>query len=179
MSGCYSNLVLAGTEPAAVRAALGRTTAFMTDVIDGGIVVFPENEDATGAIGQNLSKRLGCACLVMHVFEDGIFEYHLFVSGAPRDSYLSMSLSDYTGETPEGDPTLSLTGSPDELVSAFSGDPDIVGHVLDPGNDEFVFAQDRHQALLIALGLSTLPVNCGYRDLDGDTERATGLTHVP
>jgi hypothetical protein len=90
---------------------------------------------------------------------------------------LDPALLEELGASPAGGTTTAPT-EPGELVAALGrGDADATREAL---TNDFVFATERHQALVQALDLSSAAVGWGYRYLanDGDSYAGPPVTRV-
>lgn len=173
MGSFYTNVVTFGVNKDAIAAVCARP-AFLAEG-DGFVVVFAErDEDGADPEEGGLSSALACTTLTVTVHDSDLLVVlvhtlgELIVQGCVPDP------AEYFGGESEG--AFAPTGA--ELVAAIGcGDPDSVDGCL---RDEQADADDRHEALLAALGLPTWSARFGYRYLAAGEAGYEGpqLTHL-
>jgi hypothetical protein len=172
MGHFYTNLTVRTSDSSRVTAALRAAghRAFLSPPEAGAIVVYPEaTESQDGRILDQvaalLSDRCNCAVLAVLNHDDDILYYSLFERGRQIDTY--DSTPDYYDQDAPAEPT----GGDAALLCAAFGVPDqaaSVANILVQGTDEeegYLFAWERHDALVRALGLPSCAVGFGHRDL--------------
>ena len=152
------------TQPVVDTLKRARLKAIVTPPSQGFVVVSEQESDTqdTGAIeevGSLLSREVGAPVLGILNHDDDILCYWLWDQGRLVDSY--NSCPDYFGESVEE--PLDRGGDAERLCEVLSAPRavDQVDAILHA--DDYVFAIERHQALVKALGLSAHSVGCGYR----------------
>jgi hypothetical protein len=170
MGNFYTNFTIKGAAPQEVARALKGRNAAVTGLKADCVVVFDEYADTDSienldALGQSLSDASHCPVLAIRNHDDDILWYRLYRSGAMVDAYDSNPGYFERGEQREGP-----KGGDSALLCATFGSPLIqeVESILRASNDDerFVFAFERHLALVTALGISDLGVCAGYEHLD-------------
>lgn len=189
MGSFYANVTVLGAERDAVSDVC-RKPAYLA--VDGDVVVVFARDDDEGAIATRgeISERLGCVTLGVLVHDSDILAVEVFDRGRSVAEFAVPDPAAFFGFDPAelGDlaslgldsadlgPGLGANAAPDasSLVAALGrGDVASVASAL---TDEFVFAEDRHLALLDALGLPTFASGRGYRYLAADAPDASGET---
>jgi hypothetical protein len=183
----YGNVTLLGSTLDGVRA-VSPTPAFVA--VDGEcIVVFAEvDDDGSMASGALLSDALGCVAFSASVHDDDILSFAIHDHGQLKAAGAVPDPAEYFGFDAEmladvdpamladfGVPsggTSDTSAEPSEVVEALGrGDAEAVRDAL---TNDFVFATERHQALVEALGLSGSAVGWGYRYLANDSDSYSG-----
>jgi hypothetical protein len=179
MGSFYSNVVVFEANQAAVIGAC-RAPAFV--MTDGDFVTVFESGDDDGSdpVGGRISAALGCTTLNVSVHDSDLFAYSVFELGEIVASGIIPDPAEYFGGELDGLGIDSeLTGAdPAMLVAALGrGDGRAVAAAFE---HDFVFAEERHTAVLVALGMPTTSTGWGYRYLRrGDSEyEGPPLTHV-
>lgn len=193
MGSFYSNVTLLGTKLDDVRAVSPRPAFLFADADAVAVVVFAEVDDeGAPRSGEALSAALGCIAVSVGVHDDDIlfFEVHnkgeSTASGAVPDpaAYFGFDadlLADLDPAMLEGlePPTSSNTGGPPDAVALVAavgrGDVEAVREAFE---HDFVFATERHEALVSALGLPRGAVGWGYRYLSRDDTGYAGPSLV-
>jgi len=184
MGSFYTNVTLRTEQQPSVVAALKGREAYVSQPVNGCIVVYDrESEDQSKALPKlagTLSAKLKCAALAVLIHDDDLLEYTLYQDGKLADKYVSWPafLDDSASESPEG-------GDAEVLARAFGAESNIdqIESVLRQtraGNrDEgFIFEYERHEALVAALGIPTIAVSTGFNyieqgELPEDTTEAS------
>jgi hypothetical protein len=179
----YGNVTLLGVDIEAVMRVVPRP-AFVMAEDDAVVVVFAEIDDSGAPqSGAGLSAELGCVAFSAGVHDDDIFfcEVHdrgrPVVAGAVPDpsAYFGIDadlMADMDPDMAEAFGPVEDAGSaggppdPSSLVGALGrGDPDDLRRALEA---DFVFATERHTAVLSALGLPAHAAGWGFRYLASD-----------
>jgi hypothetical protein len=170
MGNFYTNITLRGPgqdEVAAVLSRMGRE-ALVSPSVNGFTTVFDaecEMQDTRvlAALTADLSSEFACPALAVLNHDDSVFFYELYSNGKLIDTY--NSAPDYFDSS--GTPSAATGGNAEELCSAL-GAPERVAEVQGIlrrsalAEDGYVFEIERHQALVLALGLPALSVAAGY-----------------
>ncbi len=171
MGSFYTNFTVKHGDVQDIALVLGRAnrTAILTPSRNGYVVIYdqgcevqdPEEMELVGAL---LSKALRTPVIGVMNHDDGVLFTWLFDNGVVLDSYNSCPA--YFGEDDTEEPT---GGDAKLLCDAFSPQSDFaeVEGILREA-EGYVFASERHQALVDALGLSGAAVHTGYRYIEQD-----------
>ncbi len=176
MGNFYANVTLRGPGQTQVAGAceILQLKAFVSPTVEGLTVVCDKIADEQAAnwavSARNLSINLNCPALATLNHDDDVLVYELYQNGRLVDEYNCQPgyfEDSEAEEAPSG-------GDPQALCKAFGmpGDPGEVERVLRAENEsEFLFAVNRHAALLKALGCPPIPFESGYRCVEqqGDT----------
>ncbi|HVA51091.1 MAG TPA: hypothetical protein VNH11_32420 [Pirellulales bacterium] len=173
MGNFYVNHTLRGPSQQAVGEALLGRSAVVTPMRDGCVVVFDEQSDdqdpdAISRLGERLSRQFDCPVLAVLNHDDDILWYQLYVGGELIDEYNSCPDYFEADESFDGDePGGPSGGDAEKLCRAFgAGNVAAVEKVLrSSGDDSYVFAVERHQDLVQALGIPSFGVGAGYRNI--------------
>jgi hypothetical protein len=167
MGNFYTNFTLKTSDAAGVVAALkGSRSALVSPAVDGYVVVFDEASDQQDSaviekLGELLSQQQSCPVLAVLNHDDDILCYWLFDKGSQIDAY--NSCPDYFGGGAGSD-----RGGDAKKLCQILGTPQAeaaVKQILD--GDEYVFAAERHAALVSALRLPDWTVGCGFNYMQG------------
>jgi len=172
MGSFYTNVTLRTEQQPNVVAALKGRQAYVSQPMNGCIVVYDrkseeQSKDLNKLTGM-LSAKLKCAALSVLIHDDDALFYALFQDGKLADEYVSWPalFDDSASESPEG-------GDAEVLARAFGAESNIdqIESVLRQtraGNTEegFVFEYERHEALVAALGIPTIAVSTGYNYIE-------------
>lgn len=140
--------------------SLGRS-AFVGKTVDGMTLFFDEesdtqNDEVIRAVGADVTSSLKCPVLAVLNHDDDILCYWLFDSGNVVDEYNSCP-GYFSGEdtTPSG-------GDAHQLAAAFNvpNSADEIASILK--NEEYVFALERHEALVKLLRIPWQYACVGY-----------------
>lgn len=170
----YTNVTLQGPDEDQVVAAIRELgyRAFVATTINSLTVVCEQQSDTQDkriwhSVASRLSEKLNCAAFTVMNHDDDILLYSLYRNGQLVDEYNSCPA--YWNEADQDGPT---GGDPQALCDTFGmpGDRIEVDRVLhtatsceeDDGEDQFVFATERHAALVNALGWPTVPHQQGF-----------------
>ena len=172
MGNFYVNYTLRGVEPQDVANALTARRSRVTPAHKNCVVVFDEASDSQNpneiaGLAAKLSKKLKCPLLVVLNHDDDILWYQLYLKGKLTDEY--DSTPGYFD--PKAQPSAPAGGDAAKLCAAFGGDPAAIETVLrTSGHDsaDYLFAVDRHAALVEALGISDYAVGTSYKSFDND-----------
>lgn len=162
MGNFYVNYTIGSSDALAVAKALSGRRAYVTSVPGQPIVAFDEAADSqeegmVKGLGCHLSEVLGTPVLGVLNHDDDILWCGLFESGQCVDEYDSSP--DYFN--PEGEPRGPEGGDASKLCQAFgSNNRDAVEDIL--RNDNYVFACERHEALVKALALPAFSVASSF-----------------
>jgi hypothetical protein len=125
------------------------------------VVVYDEASDSQdkreiSKLAATLSKQLACPLLVVLSHDDDILWYQRYLGGSLTDQYNSdpdrfETVATYFGPT---------GGDAAKVCAAFGGDTAEVEKVL--RQEDYVFAFQRHAALVDALGISDYAVGTAY-----------------
>jgi hypothetical protein len=179
MGNFYGNVTLLDVSLADVRSALNQP-AFAA-VVGRDIVVYVDGDDDGPQSGQEFSERLSCVAVSAGVHDDDILFWEVHVSGRGATSGAIPDPAEYFGMDEEMLDALDVDTSAGAIANAATtdqmarqlveatgrGDVRTVREVFD---GDFVFATERHQALVKALGLPTAAVGWGFRYLSRDQE---------
>lgn len=166
MGNFYVNYTLRGLSQQDVAAAVADRRARVTPVHNNCVVVFDEASDSQNAtiigdLASKLSRKFACPVLAVLDHDDDILWYQLYEKGELTDEYDSTPGyfdTDAEPSTPGG-------GDAARLCAAFGGDAATVDTVLRGG---YVFAFERHAAMVQALGISDYAVGTSYESFDCD-----------
>jgi len=189
MGNTYHNIVLRGAEQAAVIAAVERLrqAAFVTPIIEGHIVVYPEAYQGIW-LAARLSRELHGPAFSVAVYDDDVLVYDLFADGVQTDHYDSNPgfgtgrqlppeggnaelLCAAFGISPEHAPEIEaiLHSSPYTAADGKSTDFELVNQMADY---PYLFATERHDGIVEQLAL---PLELDYATSYQQVERG----HVP
>jgi hypothetical protein len=191
MGPSYCNFTLFGPERRRVVDALraaGRDV-FVSPSKDGFTTVYDrESEEHEFEVIQNvgggLSRQLDCPVLGVTLHHGDVLYYWLFRDGEVVDFY--NSCPDYFDADADGTSPPS-GGDADELRAAFGQGStgsieEILRSKLDDDEGKFLGEEERHQALVKAIGMPIFSVGLGYDGLDAcylpEAHRAVGLTRA-
>jgi len=164
MGNFYVNFTVHGSSGQRVVQALGERAAIVTPSRSGCVVAFDQEADSQdlsvlAAVGRGLSAQTSGPVLALLNHDDDVLFYELSVDGTLLDQY--ESALEGTRAPTGGDAAL--------LCDVFgAGDVQAVAQVLGAprlGPGGYLFAVQRHDALVRALHLSTYAVGFGYRDV--------------
>lgn len=170
MGAFYTNITVRASSPGAVLPLLKGRRAFVTPSRGGYIVIYDEQCDEGGLypneFASHLSQALGSIAFLVTVHDDDILYVDVFANGERLDEYDScpnyFSEEDEEDDSPEG-------GNPAVLCNAFGcKDEKAVADVLycqDEDSDIWIFATERHRALVKLLDLPEFAVGYGYKYL--------------
>jgi len=167
MGNFYTNYTLRGPTQFAVAAALTGRTALVTPVHAGCVVVFDEpseHQEAEGmaALVATLSRRFRCPVLGLINHDDDVLSFQLYQAGALEDEY--DSCPNYFD--PDAEPAAPAGGDAAKLCAAFGSEnvAEVEGILRRSGWDEdgYTFEVERHEDLMLALGLPLYGVGAGY-----------------
>lgn len=162
MGNFYVNYTVRSSDAQAVAKAFSGRRAFVTSVPGQPVVTFDEAADSqeeavVKGLGCHLSEAAGVPVLGVLNHDDDILWCGLFESGQCVDEYDSSP--DYFKD--EGEPRGPTGGDASKLCQAFGSDNrEAVESIL--RNDDYVFACERHEALVKALGLPTFGVASSF-----------------
>jgi hypothetical protein len=166
MGNFYVNFSVRQDDTLPVVEALrrARLNAIVTPPSMGFVVVFEKQSDtqdteAIEQVGNLLSREVEAPVFAVLNHDDDVLCFWLFEQGRLVDSY--NSCPDYFGETAEG--VFGVSGDAQQLCESLSVPRAVeqVDSILRA--DDYVFAMDRHAALVEAMGLSSYAVGSGYR----------------
>jgi hypothetical protein len=167
MGNFYTNYTLRGPSQFAVAAAMTGRTALITPVQAGCVVVFDELSEVQDAesmaeLASTLSRRFRCPVFGIANHDDDILCYQLYQAGAREDEYDSCP----NFFDPDAEPAPPAGGDATKLCAAFGCDNvvEVEGILRRSGWDEegYTFEVERHQDLVLALGLPAYGVGAGY-----------------
>ena len=172
MGNFYTNFTLRGpTQQSAAQAMAGRS-AFVTPQQADCVVIFDQESDEQDmevitALGNRLSKDLSCPVLAVLNHDDDILWYQLHTNGQLIDQYDSSPGYFDGGEEepsgPEGGDARKLCAFGSQNVAAVEA---ILRKTrLQEGG--YVFAYERHAALVEALGIPAFAVGMGFGYVEG------------
>ena len=176
MGNFYTNYTLRGPTPEAVVEALRGRTAAVTPEQNGCVVAFDEQADSQdlavfAQVGMGLSGRLKCPSLAVLNHDDDVLLYRLYVDGKLVDEYDSWPGYPAPAEMPAG-------GDARRLCRAFcvNAETEVAEILSKPqlGPNGYLFALQRHAALVAALGISPYAVGAGFSYIGGG-ELPSGL----
>jgi len=185
MGNFYTNITVKGRSQDEVAGALAamKRTAFVSPTVDGYTVIFDaecEDQDpqVISRLTGDLSRQLGCPAIAFLNHDDDILWYQLYANGKLVDEY--NSAPDYF--EPAGEPSGPAGGDVAKLMEAFDAAADTKAlekvlrtSSLDEGG--FVFAYERHLALVRLLGMPAFGVACGFNYIS-QGELPEGLTEA-
>jgi hypothetical protein len=163
----YTNVTLRGPDQSTVVALLRELTrrAYVSPTANGFTVIYDaesedQDPDLLGSVALTLSSQFQCPALALLNHDDDVLWYQLYDHGKQADEYISSAewWDKDTGPPPKGNPELlcKLMGAP--------GDREKVRKVLQrsTGVLGYLFALNRHEDLVNALGLPLFAVGMGY-----------------
>jgi hypothetical protein len=175
MGNFYTNVTLHGSDQNSIAEYLTQQnrTAYVSPTVNNCTVVYDEqceaqDTDILEELASDLSKRFGCPALAVLNHDDDILWYKLFEAGRLTDEY--DSCPDYFDAEAE-ELSMPKGGDAQKLCSVFGSAQNAaeVERVLRaPNPDAYVFAVERHEELVKALGIPTFSVGCGYNYIEQD-----------
>jgi hypothetical protein len=166
MGSTYCSVTLIGDDLSRLEEVVeGR--AFVAVVGDVS-VVYAEGDDDVATSGEALSRVLACSAFSVSVQDSDMLMYSVHERGEKIMECMTPDFSDQLLEMGGdlGFDPLAHRPNPAALVTALGrGNVDSVEQAL---QDDFVFAEERHAALVAALGLPEGSAGWGYRYLAGD-----------
>jgi hypothetical protein len=184
MGSFYVNYTLRGSTQAAVAAELAGRTAIVSPEKNGCVVVFDEESDDQNGeiiaeIATRLSGNLRCSVLSVLNHDDDVLQYWLHSNGELVDDYDSTpAYFEQAGDEDADDAKISTSdprgGNADLLCQLFDANTvkkvEIILRKPSLGGDAgYVFAIERHQDLVDALGIPSFAVGGSYKLVaDGD-----------
>ena len=193
MGSFYGNVTLLGTNLEAVSATATRPGFAFAH--GDTVVVFAEEDDSEPPrSAARLSAELECIAFSAGVHDDDIFFFEVHDRGRPVTRGAVPDPADYFGIDAEmlADIDPSVLEGQDTAMTWIGGgppDPKSLVDALGRGDVEavrtavtadFVFARERHEAIVAALGLPAGAVGWGYRYLsdDGDGYEGPPLARI-
>lgn len=174
MGNFYTNVTLRGSNQDSIVEYMTRQNrnAYVSPTVNDCTVVYDEEcesqeTDILEELASGLSKQFGCPALAVLNHDDDILWYKLFEGGEMIDQYdSSPGYFDAQDEAsmPEG-------GDARKLCRAFKAEQNAaeVKRILRASDqDAYVFASDRHEDLVKALGIPTFSVGCGFNYIEED-----------
>ncbi len=161
MGASYANVMLLGASVDGVVANVEPPAFVATD--GPAVVLFAEGDESGRPTAERLTRVLECTALTVTVFDSDLlmFQVHqrgeLVAAGAVPDP---AELFDVGGQDPYEAP------DPASLVEALGRGT--ISSVAAALHDDFLYADERHVALLRALDLPYFSVVLGYGYLAGD-----------
>jgi hypothetical protein len=178
MGNFYTNYTVRGAERAAIIEFMSGRKAVVSPMDRNCVVVFDEESDSENppvveALGRSLALELGCTVLTVVNHDDSILIYQLIRNGELIDEYDSCpGYFDFSASEIEG----PSGGDAAKLCEAFGiGNREQIESVLRGGIDDYVFAVERHDQLMDALGISKFGVGTGFDSFE-EGELPEGLT---
>lgn len=176
MGNFYVNYTLGGVKQQAVADALAGRKCMVTPPMNNSVVVYDLQSDSQdqaiiSGLAKRLSGQLNCPVLAVLNHDDDILWYALYCRGELRDEY------DSSPGYFDGDVTEPKGGDAQTLCSLFgSAQVDDVESILRSPLEEakYVFALQRHDDLVHALGISPFGVGGCYKYAE-DGEIPEGL----
>lgn len=162
MGAFYVNYTVRGSTQKAVAEALKGWKAVVLPEQNGCVTVAEERSDSQDTnilrhLSNHLSSTLRAPTLCILNHDDDLLVYFLSKDGQIVDQYNSQP--DYF----EDGPASPAGGNAAELCSAFGcRDLGAVEEALRDTREEYLFAMDRHQALVTALGSSDWAIGLSY-----------------
>jgi hypothetical protein len=163
----YTSVTVRGPHQEEVFAAMRALSyqAFVTDTVSGLTVICEQQSDTQDQtiwhdVAKQVSRQLNCAALAVMNHDDDILMYALYGSGKLLDDY--NSCPDYCQE--EDTPAPPSKSDADALCESFGmpGNQLEVERVLRADDEQFVFAYERHAALVKALDWPAIPYQQGF-----------------
>ncbi len=180
MGGFYTNYTLRGPSQQAVAAVLAGRKAVVTPQNNGCVVAYDEESDnqdmkCISELAARMSRSLHCPVLAVVDHDDDILWYQLYENGELTDEY--DSTPGYFDPTAEPSPPAGANA--ERLCAAFDlSNIDAVAAILRKSSFDaggFVFAHERHTALVQALGLPEFAILNAYASFERG-EYPDGLT---
>ena len=178
MGNFYTNYNVRGAERSAIIEFMSGRNAIVTPTDRNCVVIFDEESDSQDplvveALGKALSSGLGCTVLTIVNHDDSILIYQLIQNGEVIDEYDSCpGYFDFSATEIEG----PSGGDAAKLCDALGIDNrEQIEKVLQGGIDDYVFAFERHDQLMDALGLSKFGVGTSFASFE-DEELPDGLS---
>jgi hypothetical protein len=175
MGNFYTNITLRGSNQDSIAEYLTEQnrSAYVSPTVNHCTVVYDEecesqDTDTLEALASDLSKRFSCPALAVLNHDDDILWYKLFEAGQLTDEY--DSCPDYFDADAE-ELSMPKGGDARRLCSTFESEQNVseVERILRaPNPDAYVFAVERHEDLVKALGMPTFAAGCGYNYIDQD-----------
>ena len=173
MGAFYANVMVLDSDLSAVAAVCDRPAFLAGDA--GVAVVFTEADDEGGGdlLKGTLSRSLRAVTLSVVVHDSDLLAFFVHRDGELVVQGCVPDPDEYFGSETSDGPHM-VRGA--ELVSILGrGDPVALDVAL---SSDVAFAEDRHKALLTALGLPTWAVGFGYRYLKADGGTFDGPTPI-
>ena len=178
MGNFYTNYTLRGPTQQQVVTALEGRSAFVTPQESGCVVVYDEESDSQdmevlSSLAGRLSEELHCAVLAVLNHDDDILWYQLHHNGELQDEYNSSP--DYFEDVEETSGPSG--GNAERLCRAFGSRKiaEVKSILENSGENAYVFAVERHEHLVRALGIPLFSVGKGYSYI-ADGEVPEGLS---
>ena len=169
MGNFYVNYTICHPDAGAVADALQGRSAFVTPAHHGCVVAYEaesDNQDQSiiTELGMSLSSELECAVLAVLNHDDDILWYRLFVNGEAEDEYDSApGLLESEGE---GDIEAPSGGDARKLCATFRSNATARVRAILSDTKSYIYALQRHTALVRALGLPEFSVGFGYKAIN-------------
>lgn len=183
MGSFYTNVTLRTEQQPNVVAMLraaGRE-AYVSQPVNGCVVVYDreseEDIEVLKKLAGTLSAKAKCAALAILIHDDDVLVYTLHQNGKLTDEYVSWPafFDDSASESPEG-------GDAEALARAFGAEVNVdkIESALREsraGDSEegIVFEFERHDELVVALGIPSIAVSTGYNYIE-QGELPEGMT---
>jgi hypothetical protein len=172
--------VLGASKSAVVEAC--SKPAFVASHDDGTLVVFCAGDDLGGDLtGDRLSARLGCRTMYCSVWTSDRFAYGVYSDGELLTTGIVPLPEEFFGITDMVSANERSQGPQPEVLIAALGRGDLVA-LTTAFSEDFASAEERHAAVLNALGLPTSSVGWGYRYLANDSagfSSSASITMMP
>ena len=176
MGAFYVNYTVRSADQKAVARALAGRSAYVSPPTGGAVVVFEQaseeqDVDVVRELGEQLAKATRAPVLAVLDHDDDMLWYGLFEGGRCTDEYSSApGYFDGTTDPPAG-------GDSRKLCAVFGrhGHEDELEQALRADGETYVFAHERHAAVVAALGLPAFAVACGFSYIE-EGELPEGLS---
>ena len=175
MGSFYTNITVRTADTDSVAAAVRQAgrTALIAPPENGATVVFDEaseeqDVEVLRTLAQHLARVCKCPALAILNHDDDVLVYLLYDAGKLVDEYNSAPGYFDADADPDTPPS---GGDAERLTEAFgvpdrSDDVERILRTDGTDDDEFVFAMDRHRALVMTLGLPDTAVGTGFNYLE-------------
>jgi hypothetical protein len=170
----YTNVTLRGSNQDSIAEYMTQQNrnAYVSPTVNDCTVVYDEQCESQETrilekLASDLSKRFGCPALAVLNHDDDILWYKLFEAGQIADEY--DSCPDYFNA--QAELSMPKGGDGRKLCSVFKTEQSVaeVERILRaPNPDAYVFAFERHEDLVKALGMPAFSVGCGYNYIQED-----------
>jgi hypothetical protein len=169
MGNFYTNITLLGPDQDQVVEYLDQQglTAYISPTDEHATVVYEaqcdtQDTEVLEGLAAKLAAHFNCPALAILNHDDDVLWYRLYTGNGLLDEY------DSTPGYFEGDDTPPNGGNAAELCRTCGAEQNVamVEEILRADDEGYLFAVERHEALVDALGLTDFSVGFGYTYLE-------------